>query len=67
MKIVNKFELKVPMIFKICILANCSFKAYTNKFHEKPVIKDLMYSVKAIKIEKLNTKKKLNLKKRLKI
>ena len=49
------------------MLANCSLKAYTNKFHENPVKKDLMYSVKAIKIEKFNTKKKLNLKKRFKI
>ena len=55
------------MIFKICILANWSLKEYTNKFHENPVIKDLMYSVKAIKIEKFKTKKKLNLKKRFKI
>ena len=63
MKIIKKFRLKVPIIFKICILANCSLNAYTNKFHENPVIIDLIYSVKANKIEKFNTKKKLNLKK----
>ena len=58
MKIVSKFKLNVPIIFKICKLVNCSLKAYTNKFHENPVTNDLKYSVKAIKIEKFNTKKK---------
>ena len=53
MKIVNKFKLNEPIIFKICILANCSLKAYMNKFHENPVTKTLYTRLRPIKSKNL--------------
>ena len=57
MKIINKFRLNVPIIFKICILANCSLKAYTNKFHENPVTKTLYTQLRPIISKNLIQKK----------